>query len=118
MAFRVIAAHPPLRVEPNGTVRIGQTRVTLDTLFAAYQNGATAEQIVAQYPSLSLAEVYEAIGYCLRHPDDVTAYLRDREAEAARVRREIDADPATQQIRARLLARRAANEHPEPKRSA
>jgi uncharacterized protein (DUF433 family) len=118
MAFPVVAAHPPLRVEPNGTVRIGQTRITLDTLFAAYHNGATAEQIVAQYPSLSLAEVYETIGYCLRHPEDVAEYLRDREAESVRVRQEIESDPATQQIRARLLARGTANEHPEPKRSA
>jgi uncharacterized protein (DUF433 family) len=118
MALQVIAGHPPLRVEPNGTVRIGQTRVTLDTVFAAYQNGATAEQITAQYPSLSLADVYETIGYCLRHPDEVTSYLRDRGAEASRIRQQIETDPSTQQIRARLLARRVVNEHSEPKRSA
>lgn len=118
MVFELIAEPPPLRIEPNGTVRIGQTRVTLDTLFAAYQNGATAEQIVEQYPSLSLADVHETIGYCLRHPDEVTRYVRDREAESAHIRQAIEADPATQQIRARLLARRAAGEHSEPKRSA
>lgn len=118
MAFELIAEPPPLRVEPNGTVRVGRTGVTLDTLFAAYQNGATAEQIVEQYPTLSLADVHETIGYCLKHPEQVTRYLRDREAEATRIRQAIEADPVTQQIRARLLARRAASEHSEPKRSA
>lgn len=106
MGFQVAVEHPPLRVEPDGTVRVGQTRITLDTVVAAYHTGATAERIVAQYPSLSLADAYEAIGYYLRHTQEVDAYLSERLAHASEVRLQIESDHTTQQIRERLTARR------------
>jgi uncharacterized protein (DUF433 family) len=52
----------PLEVDQDGTVRVGKTRVTLDTVIAAFTEGATAEEIVQQYPSLQLADVYHVIG--------------------------------------------------------
>jgi len=60
----MIAAEPaPLEADADGVVRVGGTRVTLDTMVAAFKDGATAEEIVYQYPSLSLAEVYAVIAY-------------------------------------------------------
>ncbi len=47
----------PLETGADGVIRVRGTRVTLDTLWAAFQEGATAEEIVQQYPSLSPAEV-------------------------------------------------------------
>jgi hypothetical protein len=44
----------PLEADADGVVRVGGTRVTLDTVVAAFKDGATAEEIVYQYPSLSL----------------------------------------------------------------
>ena len=38
---------------------------------AAFDEGATAEEIVQQYPALSLADAYAAISYYLRHRSDV-----------------------------------------------
>jgi uncharacterized protein (DUF433 family) len=105
MIFEVATEQPPLRVEADGTVRIGHTRVTLDTLVASYRNGNTAEQIAQQYPPLSLAEIYAVIGYYLSHPEQVAKYLQERERAAGEMRRQIESDPVTQQIRARLNAR-------------
>ena len=52
----MIAAEPiPLEADGEGVVRVGGTRVTLDTVVAAFNEGATAEEIVYQYPSLDLA---------------------------------------------------------------
>jgi uncharacterized protein (DUF433 family) len=51
----------PLQTDADGVIRIGGTRVTLDTLAAAFDAGATAEEIVQQYPSLALADVYSVI---------------------------------------------------------
>src|SRR5215470_8610969 len=48
----------PLTVDAHGVLRVGNTRVTLDTVIAAFADGATAEEIVQQYPSLHLADVY------------------------------------------------------------
>jgi uncharacterized protein (DUF433 family) len=78
----------PLEIDPHGTVRIGKTRVTLDTVIAAFADGATPEQIIQQYPSLQLADVYHVIGYCLRRPLEIDAYLQQRRAKADAVRQQ------------------------------
>jgi uncharacterized protein (DUF433 family) len=95
----------PLVTDPDGVIRVGNTRVTLDTLVGAFSDGATAEEIVQQYPSLKLADVYQVIGYYLRRTLEVESYLQQRKAQAETIRRqnEIRFDP--QGIRNRLLAR-------------
>jgi uncharacterized protein (DUF433 family) len=96
----------PLMIDTDGAVRVGGTRVTLDTVVAAFHEGATAEEITQQYPTLPLADVYSVIGYYLRHQADVDAYLRDRRNRAVEVRRENEARLDPTGIRDRLLARR------------
>ena len=99
-----------LAIDATGVVRISGTRVTLDTVIAAFKDGATAEEIVHQYPSLGLADVYFVIGHYLRHPEEVETYLQQRKAQADAVRKhnEMRFDP--QGLRDRLLARHAAME--------
>lgn len=96
----------PLAMDKNGTVRVGGTRVTLETLVAAFNQGATAEEIVFQYPTLELADVYSVISYYLRNTPEVEAFLQQQAAEAGEIRRQMEAlyDPSG--IRDRLLARR------------
>lgn len=96
----------PLETDADGVVRVGKTRVTLDTVVAAFNEGATAEEIVQQYPSLSLADVYQVIGYYLRRTAEVEAYLRQRRAEAESVRRQNESRLDPQGVRDRLLSRR------------
>ncbi len=98
----------PLQMDADGVVRVGNTRVTLDTVVMAFMEGATAEEIVQQYPSLSLTDVYYTIGYYLRRQAEVETYLnrRRRQAERVRQRNESRFDPAG--IRKRLLARQAS----------
>ena len=57
----------PLITGSDGVMRVRGTRITLDTLVAAFDDGATAEEIVQQYPSASLAVIYQVIGYYLQH---------------------------------------------------
>jgi uncharacterized protein (DUF433 family) len=106
MSLQVTAEPAPLRTDVDGVVRIGSTRVTLDTVVAAFREGMTPEGIVEQYPSLRLAEVYKVIGFILSHPEEVETYLRERQRRAAEVRldNETRFDPAG--VRDRLLARR------------
>ena len=47
----------PLEVDPNGVIRVSKTRVTLDTIVQAFNDGATAEEIAQQYPSVPLADI-------------------------------------------------------------
>jgi len=95
----------PLATDPDGVVRVGGTRVTLDTLVAAFADGLTPEEIVYEYPSLPLAEVYAVLGYYLRHRAEVETYLHQRRGQAEAVRQQNEAHFDPQGIRARLLAR-------------
>ena len=96
----------PLETDPDGVIRVRGTRVTLDTVWAAFQEGATAEEIVQQYPSLSLADAYQTIGYCLRNRALVAGYLTKRTESGAEIRRSNESRWAPEGIRARLLERR------------
>jgi uncharacterized protein (DUF433 family) len=104
----LIGAEPvPLATDTDGVVRVGGTRVTLDTVVAAFGEGATAEEIVHQYPSLKLGDVYAVIGYYLRRREDVEAYLSDRQKQVAEVRKQNESRFDPQGIRDRLLSRRS-----------
>ena len=96
----------PLFAGADGVMRVGGTRVTLDTILAAFSKGATAEEIAQQYPSVSLSDVYQVIAYYLRHTSEVDAYLARRREESQEVRRANEARWPPDGIRARLLARR------------
>ncbi len=96
----------PLRQDGRGGFRVGDSRVTLDTLIDEYENGSDLEEIVNAYPTLQLADVYGAIAYYLRHKAEVNDYLKRRRAEAADLRREIESrQPDRGELRAKLLAR-------------
>jgi uncharacterized protein (DUF433 family) len=98
----------PLAKDADGVVRVDGTRVTLDTVVAAFEEGATAEEIVYQYPSLDLAVVYSVVGYYLQHRQEVEAYLLQRHQQKEQVRKQNHARFDPRGIRDRLLARRAA----------
>ena len=79
----LIEANPvPLRADPDGTIRVVGTRLTLDTIVTAYRDGASPEEIAKRFPGLSLPDAYAIVGYYLRYPGEVNAYLRSREQAA------------------------------------
>ncbi|MBI4506290.1 MAG: DUF433 domain-containing protein [Chloroflexi bacterium] len=98
----------PLAVGRDGVIRIRGSRVTLDTIVAAFRLGSTAEEILHQYPSLKLADIYAVIAYYLRHEADVDTYLRQRQEQAQRVRAQSEARFDRTGVRERLLARHAS----------
>jgi hypothetical protein len=72
----------------------------------AFGQGATPEQIVEDYDSLELAEVYAVISYYLQNREEVEDYLARRKVERGKLRRQIESRSNPQGIRERLLARR------------
>jgi uncharacterized protein (DUF433 family) len=103
------AEAPPLREDVSGALRVGGSRVLLELVIRAFQDGATPETIVQRYSTLALADVYAAIAYYLHHRDEVEEYLARREQKAEEVRRRIESEQGNlADIRARLLARRQA----------
>ena len=98
----------PLVKSSEGVITVGKSRVTLDTVVAAFRNGASAETIADQFPTLSLADVYSTIAYTLRHSQIVDEYLTGRSEQREAVRKENERRFPPDGIRARLLARTAS----------
>ena len=98
----------PLQMDAGGAVHVGNTRVALDTIVMGFMEGATAEEIVQQYPSVSLADVCYAIGYYLWRRPEVEAYLDRRRRQAERVRQQNVSRFDPTGIRERLLTRQAS----------
>src|SRR2546423_12501256 len=95
----------PLRLMEDGTIRIANSRVSLDSVVHHYKLGASAEQIAQKFPALDLADVYAAITYYLNHEETVEEYLRQQEAAGDEVQRKIESDPQYQKKSAELRAR-------------
>jgi uncharacterized protein (DUF433 family) len=100
----------PLHQEPAGVLRVGTSRVLLELVIHAYQQGESPEGIVEMYPALELGDVFAVIAYYLAHRDDVDEYLRRCDEDAAAVRQRIEASqrpgPTKDELLARALGRR------------
>ena len=97
----------PLTKDTYGVFRVGGTRVTLDLVVRAFNRGATPEEIVQKYDSLLLPDVYQVIGYYLKHADELAGYLENRARQEERL---LSSHPewSPKGLRDRLLARRNA----------
>ena len=106
MTIKVVAQSPPIEINADGVMVVGKTRVTLDTVIAAFDLGATAEEIVHRYPSLRLADVYAVIAFYLNNQQEVAIYLKHRKQQAQEVRQQNESRFDSQAMRDRLLSRR------------
>ena len=97
----------PLARDAQGAYRVGGTRVTLDLVVRAFNRGATAEEIVQKYDGLQLSDVYQVIGYYLKHADELAEYFENRvRGEEGSLFSHPEWSPIG--LRDRLLARRKA----------
>jgi uncharacterized protein DUF433 len=78
----------------------------LETSINAFKSGSATEEILLQYPSLSLTDIYAIITYYLWSREEVETYLEERRRveEVVRLENEIWFPPAG--VRERILARR------------
>src|SRR5947209_1115224 len=108
----VLEAIPvPLRDDGHGGLRVGQTRVRLESVWHLYQEGASPAEIVQAFATLQAADVYAVLAWALRHPEEVAAYLKCRDEEAAELRRTLEEAGITPtreesvQLKEKLMAR-------------
>ena len=81
------------------------TRVSIDSVIYAFKEGATPEEIVQQYPTLDLKDVYAVISYYLQNRDEVETYLDQRQVERQELKKEVESRFDPNGIREHLLAR-------------
>src|SRR5260370_42151573 len=82
----------PLRADEYGTIRVGGTRVALESVIVDFHRGITPGEIVHDFPVLKLADIYHVIGYYLENRAEVDTYIQQQQAEGERIRREWEAE--------------------------
>jgi uncharacterized protein (DUF433 family) len=102
-------AVPLTRLE-NGVYRVTGTRIPLERIVECYQEGLTPEDIVRDFDTLRLSDVYAVLSYYLDHKNAVEEYMREQDEEAEALRRMIEANQPQRPGREELLARRASLE--------
>ena len=96
---------------PQGTWRIAETRVSLESVIAAFWSGSTPEEICQDFPALSLTQVYNVIAYYLNHREQIDAYIQQQQQAADQVRQTLQArhQDVLTALRQRLLAHRESH---------
>jgi uncharacterized protein (DUF433 family) len=100
----------PLREDPPGVLRVGKSRVLLELVIRAHQQGKSPQEIVQMYDSLDVGDVYAVIAYFLAHCAEVDGYLRHCDEEAEAIRRKIEMTQRPGPGKEELLARAKDNE--------
>ena len=98
----------PLWEDPPGVLRVGKSRVLLELVIHAYQQGASPQAIVEMYHSLDVGDVFAVIAYYLAHPAEVHEYVRKCDEEADALRRSIEGAQPSRPNKDELLARAKA----------
>ena len=107
MAITLTTLQHPLRIDETGTIRVGLTRITFDSIVGAHRRGDAPELIAQGFPDLRLEDIYATITYYLSHKEELDAYLVERERQAEEFQRSHPQMFATG-VREKLLARLAA----------
>jgi uncharacterized protein (DUF433 family) len=87
----------PLKIGDDGTIRVNNTRVTLDTIIARYHQGDNPEEIHEGFSTVPINDIYAIIAYYLAHRDELDDYLKRQEEEAERIRQKIEASYTPEQ---------------------
>jgi uncharacterized protein (DUF433 family) len=106
MSLTISTEPTPLSTDTDGVVRVADTRVSLDSVVFAFNEGATPEEIAQQYTALDLADIYAVISYYLQHRSEVEDYLHERQQRRDETRRLNESQFDPHGVRDRLLARR------------
>ena len=64
----------------DGSLLIGDARIPLDEVMAAFASGKSVRAVIEQYPLLNEQEVREAIAYHQNDPDDTMLHFNNWES--------------------------------------
>ena len=65
-----------------GAYRVGDTRVSLDSLVYLFREGMSAEGMVECYPALTLEQVHGALAFYLGNQQEIDVYLAEGQRAA------------------------------------
>jgi uncharacterized protein (DUF433 family) len=65
-----------------GAYRVGDTRISLESVVYLFREGMSAESMVESYPALTLEQVYGALAFYLGNQKEIDAYLMEGQRAA------------------------------------
>src|SRR3974390_3162077 len=83
----------------DGAYRVGDTRVSLDSLVYLFREGASVESMVESFPVLTLEQVLGALAFYLASQRDIDEHLKEGERSSEEQHRE------SRRTNAELIAR-------------
>ena len=63
--------------QTEGVYRIGDTRISLDSIVYLFREGMSAETMVESYPALTLEQVHGALAFYLGNRQEIDRYLAE-----------------------------------------
>jgi uncharacterized protein (DUF433 family) len=99
MPVTITTDSPPLRVDSDGVIRVGDSRITLDLVIEAYQLGQTPEYFAETHSSVTLAQVHGTIAYYLAHKAELDPYLEAGKRRFEELKEEIESQPGYKEWR-------------------
>ena len=96
----------PLVQWENGSVRVRNSRVTLETIVHRMQVGDTAEDIHDGFPTVSVTQIKEILGWYFDNQADADEYLHQVEEEGERLRQWAESQPGYKEWHEKLLRRK------------
>ena len=94
-SLEIKAELPPLQPGPDGAIRVGSSRITLDVIVEAFEAGLSPEEITEEFDSLQRSDVYSTIAYYIRHKAEVQGYLDIRQRQAEELQKVLEAKGRT-----------------------
>lgn len=88
----------PLTLWKDGTIRVKGTRLLIDMIVDAHNRGECPEEIFDSFPSdvYNIADIYSIIAYYLKNKSKIDKYLANREKDAEKFWKKLEADPEYQ----------------------
>jgi uncharacterized protein (DUF433 family) len=93
-----------------GGYRVGDTRVSLDSLIYLFREGLSAESMVESFPALTLEQVHGALAFYLANQHEIDAYLDEGQRAAELLHRQSRKTNA--ELIAKLQRARSASQIP------
>ena len=91
MSVEVSTSEIKLTKTEAGVLRISDARVSPDSVIIAFNEGSAPKEIVYDYDSLTLSEVYAAINCYLQNQKKADSYLAERDKQNYDLRESVEA---------------------------
>ena len=98
----------PLVQWEDGSIRVQNSRVTLQTIVIRTQMGDSVQRIHRGFPTVSVSQIKEIVAWYVDNQAEVDEYIRQLQEEAERIWQRIQSQPGYKKVSREELLRRKA----------